>query len=458
MEKKSQDVTLRSAGLHVVVDMMSQVERVLVEELEMHPRFPDLHNRLALLRFKRQDFEGAKTCLDKALSIHAGYAAAMSSLGHCFLELGKDEKAESLFGRAYRAGRKVDALNDTAVLRMREGRYDDAGKLLREAASLEPRNGLLPHNTAIAFFLAGQPEEAASCLREAERLCPPYAEIFSEAVLFIGGKLSPEAYREYLTQQEMNPNLSELHDHLGHAYGANALFREAEEEYRLSLRTRPSLAAYYGNLALLHSAQDHEQEVLPCLLKAVDAEPDSVRARAALAFEYSTRGLASEATKQFEAAKELQPRYADIRYNLGLLYLEGGKHEAAISEFRAALDANRNYLFARNSLAFALFKKGSLAEALDEYRKVVASGLCSADILVNMGTILREKGALKKAIESFKKATRLNPDYGLAYYHLGVAYQAGGDREKARLAWKAYLERVQDETEIRKVKRAIEEA
>ncbi len=457
METKGEGIRLRGGGLHVVLDLLNEVERVVKEELLTHPHFPDLHNRLGLIQFRREDFNAAKTSFETALSINPGYFVATQNLAFCLCETGDYAAAEELFKKGSDTEQRPLALNGFAFLRLRQGRFGEAEKALAEAVSLDASNALYPHNAAVAFFLQGKLEDTARCLRDAEKLCPPYSEFFAEALVFAEGRVSQEGFREYIRQQEVNPHMGELHDHLGHAYSANGMFAEAEEEYRLSVRTMPSLGNHYGNLALLYAAQDREQEVLLYHLKAVDAEPNSVNARAALAFEYSSRGLASEAIRQFEAARALRPVYADIRYNLGLLYLEVGRTEEAVHEFNAALESNPNYTFARNSLAFTLFKQGMLDEALDEYEKVVASGLYSSDILVNMGIAHREKDALGKAIDYFKQAISLNPEYASAYYQLGLAYQAMGQKEKARWAWKAYLEHAKEDAMLEDVKRAIEQ-
>jgi len=416
-----------------------------------------LQNRLGLIRFQRQDFEGARSCFEKALLVNPGYRVAKSNLAFSFLELGKMAQAESLLKEALRSVRSASARNEMAVLRMREERPAEAEDLLREAVSLESRNALYPHNLAMALFLQNKIDDAVSSLKEAERLCPPYSEFFAESLLFTGNRLSVSSYQSYMRQHEMNPYLSELHDHLGHAFAANGFLREAEAEYRFSLRTMPSLSNYYGNMALLCSAENKDEEALHFHLKAVDAEPDSVKAHVALAFEYSARGCAVEAMKEFETAKTLRPGYPDIRYNLGLVYLELDRRDDAIREFRAALKSNQDYLFARNSLALALYKAGELEESLEEYERVCASGLSSSDILVSIGVIHREKGALDRAVDYFNRAICLNADYAPAYYQLGQTYHAMGMRTRAREAWKAYLDRAHEEAEVADVRKAMEE-
>ena len=457
MDKKGHDVSVMASGLHVVLDIMNEVERVVTDELEIHPRFPDLHNRLGLIRFKQGKFSAARASFETAVSINRTYFAAKSNLAYAVMELGKTAEAEALFSEGLEGDSRPHSLAGIACVRMKEKRFDEAASRLSEAASLNPRSALFPHNLGIVCFLQGNNEEALAHLTAAGKLCPPYEEAFAEAQVVRDGRLFADAFREYVSRHELNPFLHALHDHLGHAYGANGLFPEAEAEYRESVRTMPSLANYYGNLALIESAQDKEEESLAHLRSAVEAEPDVVKARVSLGFEYSARGLATEAAEQFEAARALKPQYADVRYNLGLLYFEMGREDEALKELRAALDANPGYLFARNSLAFAQFKRGDFDAALEEYRRVVAGGLCSSDILVNMGIIHREKGALDKAIESFDKAVSLNPGFGPAYYQLGLAYQAKGQKEKARRAWKTYLERAQEDGELEDVKKNMTE-
>ncbi len=453
MDKKGLDVSLMSSGLHVVLDIMNEVERVVTDELEIHPRFPDLHNRLGLIRFKQGKFSAARSSFESALSINKSYFAARCNLGYSLLELGRPSEAESVFSAGLPEDGRAYGLAAIACVRMKEKRLDEAASLLREAASIEPPSALCPHDLGIVLFLQGDRDGAMAQLAAAARLCPPYADAYKEAQVVSEGELSSEAFRDYVSRHELDPFLHQLHDHLGHAYAANGLFAEAEAEYMQSVRTMPSLANYYGNLALIESAQDKEEEALAHRKSAVEAEPDSVKARVALGFEYSALGLAAEAAEQFEAARALKPRYPDVRYNLGLIYLEMGRRDDAVKELRAALDSNPGYLFARNSLAFALFSGGEYDEALNEYSRVVAGGLCSSDILVNIGIIHREKGALDKAIDSFDKAVAMNPGYAPAYYQLGLAYQAKGQKERARRAWKAYLERAQEDGELEDVKK-----
>jgi tetratricopeptide (TPR) repeat protein len=457
MEKKDHDTSVKTSDLHVVLDIMNEVERVVSDELEVHPRFADLHNRLGLIRLKQRKFAAAEASFETAVSVNSRYFAAKSNLGHALMELGRSDEAESVFAEGLEKAERPLALAAIACLRIRQSKLDEAASLLREAAVCDSKSALFPHHLGIVCFLQGNAEEAGANLRQAERLCPPYAEIFAEASVFIGGQVSSARFRDYVSHQELNPFFFELHDHLGHAYAANGLFAEAEREYRLSLRAMPSLANFYGNLALIESAQDNEDKALDYLLKAVETEPDSVRARVSLGFEYSARGLAAEAARQFEEARALRPQYPDVRYNLGLLYLDMERQDDALEEFRASLNANPNYLFARNSLAFALFKGGEFDSALREYRNVLAGGLCSSDILVNMGIIYREKGNLKKAIEALDKALSLNPGYAPAYYQLGLAYQAKGQKEKARWAWKAYLERAQENGELEDLDKTVRE-
>ncbi len=453
MEKENPDTSVKPGGLHVVLDIMNEVERVVTEELEVHPRFPDLHNRLGLIKLSKGDFDAARASFEASVALNNYYLAAKVNLGFALMELGRVEESEATFNKALENEVHPLVLAAMGCLRMKQARFADAEAVLSEARTLESKNALFPHHTAIAQFLRGGFVEAQASLCEAERLCPPYSEVFAEALLFVEGRLSREAFRNYIDKHEMNPFLSELHDHLGHAYSANGMFQEAEAEYRLSLKAMPSLANYYGNLALVHSAQDREHEALLYLLKAVDAEPRSVKARIALAFEYSARGLAQDAMKQFEAARDLRPDYPDVRYNLSLIYIDLGRLDDAIVELKAALRSNPSYLFARNSFAYTLFRKGEHEEALAQYRRVVAAGLCSADMLVNMGIIYKERGALKKAIDTLNKAISINPSYAPAYYQLGLAYQARGQKEKARWAWKAYLQKAQDDAEVEDIKR-----
>ena len=102
------------------------------------------------------------------------------------------------------------------------------------------------------------------------------------------------------------------------------------------------------------------------------------------------------------------------------------------------------YLPARHSMSHLLCRVGRYAEGLQEYGRIVKQGFQSGDMLVQMGKASLALDRTDDALEYLERAIFLNPEFAPSYYYVGQAYQRKGLKNKARSAWRSYLERVND--------------
>src|SRR5207244_6462262 len=105
---------------------------------------------------------------------------------------------------------------------------------------------------------------------------------------------------------------------------------------------------------------------------------------------------------------------------------------------------------ARPSLRFPAYLHGYLAlksgraeEAIEHFKEALRHkpAIWNLDPFEDcLANAYLEVGQLDQAIAEYERILKLNPNYPLAQYHLGQAYERKGERERARAAYTRFLE------------------
>lgn len=178
--------------------------------------------------------------------------------------------------------------------------------------------------------------------------------------------------------------------------------------------------------------------------------PDLYLLKADLA---SQRGQHGEAAKELAEAMKLVPGDRRLEYNYAASVFLSGDYEKAIPllEREMSRDAKNPeiYFFLGSSYS----RLGRADDALTYLKAAVAYDPKFLDAQVALGRALAQAGKQAEAIPHFEAALTRDED-GSLLYELSRAYQAAGDRDKARAALAKYQEirgKLEDE------KRSLEE-
>lgn len=162
--------------------------------------------------------------------------------------------------------------------------------------------------------------------------------------------------------------------------------------------------------------------------------PDSARVHQLMAESLEAQELRGEAEREYEAALKARPDLVDamlglarlqrLRLECGLAIALYTKAEALRPTFDSAYGLGVCYL--RQQDDHAALKYLELAVARDPGAAVAWVDLASATL---------RAGRAGEAIAMLHKALALQPQMGEAYYMLGRAYQATGDRTRAQDAY-----------------------
>jgi tetratricopeptide (TPR) repeat protein len=209
----------------------------------------------------------------------------------------------------------------------------------------------------------------------------------------------------------------------------------------------------------------------------------------------ASQGRLLEAIKEFRQAIKLVPNFVGAYYNLGRVYMQLKDYDNAAKSFAAAVQARPQYGDAWYQLGIAFQMQKAFPEAGKAYLTTLSFFPDDPDLLYRLGFVfvqekdwaqaalywgrLRDKypdhpalsqvqqylphlyynlgtahyaiGATKEAKEAFLKAVDLNPQYGAAYYNLGLVYRDLEEFDEAQAVLEDALELQYDPQQVRSV-------
>ena len=179
--------------------------------------------------------------------------------------------------------------------------------------------------------------------------------------------------------------------------------------------------------------EDYEA-ALNYALDALEIEPESASTLAVLGEIYTDVGNWDVAEGYIEQALELEPENILALRNQAYLYERRGDYDAAVVAYDAAIDAapDRFDLYIERGRQYRV---GLLEyeKANDSYRQAVET-YESALTLDALGFGLYNVGDHLQAVRVLRQAVELDPDYGPALAHLGMALYARRNYEDAVLS------------------------
>jgi tetratricopeptide (TPR) repeat protein len=221
----------------------------------------------------------------------------------------------------------------------------------------------------------------------------------------------------------------------GHWTFAAKAFENATELY-------PEYAEAWAYLGEAQQHIDSDDESLTALQKALELDPDSIAANTFLALYWQRNGKYENALKYLQNALVLDPGNPVYLVEIGQLTALLGDLSAGESYYRQAYEVSSgDPIYAREFVRFSIqFNLDLKMSALPMARQLVMDDPGNPISLDLMGEVLLRLGDMLNAERFFLRALENDPDYDLAYLHLGEFYQDQGRQDLAR----DYLQRLLD--------------
>ncbi|XP_033017490.1 LOW QUALITY PROTEIN: protein O-mannosyl-transferase TMTC1 [Lacerta agilis] len=288
------------ASLLAEQDQLKEAEEVYRAGIENCPESSDLHNNYGVFLVDTGSPETAVSHYQKAIQLSPSHHVAMVNLGRLYRSLGQNKDAETWYKRALKVARKAEILSPLGALYYNTGRYEDALKVYREAAALQPSNKETRLALAQVLAMMGQTKEAeqmtnhivteeAECLEcyrllsaiyskqenynkaleaidKALQLKPKDPKVISELFFTKGNQLREQnhldkAFESYKVAVDFNPEQAQAWMNMGGIEHIKGNYIMARGYYKKALQLVPNSKLLKENLAKLDRLEKRLQEV-----------------------------------------------------------------------------------------------------------------------------------------------------------------------------------------------------
>ncbi|WP_109157359.1 MULTISPECIES: class I SAM-dependent methyltransferase [unclassified Azospirillum] len=328
------------------------------------------HRAQALARLRRGQLAEAAAACDTALRLANGVvqpgqalrqarAETLGTLALVRMLEGRAEEAEALFRRAL-SHRPIlpEILGNHASLLARLGRDEEALEQAEQAVALRPRLAGTLHLIGTLHHRAGQPESAIAAFHRVLVVDPSHldARLRLADSLRVAGhwQEAATACHDGLARiaNPDDPNRTALLANLGAALQSGGDAASALEAYREALRLSPDLPEVHNNLARLHQETGNPDDAIEELRRATAGRPTNqplpLALRRALLSLLIAAGRTAEAEAEAFGIARTAPEDAELCFEIAALFLQGGWRDQALPYVRKAIrlapDMPRNWI------------------------------------------------------------------------------------------------------------------
>ena len=405
------------AKVHLADGELDEAISDLRRVMDLRSGWAQAHLMLGSALYLRGDNLAARSELQQALEVDAGLLEARKMLARVQASLGENEAAVEEGRRVLAENVDDDGLRILVAQSLVRQRKFDEGLAELQRIPPERRTAEVLYAIGRIHRFQGDDQLARSFFERALAQRPDNADLL-RALLELDqreGRLD-ESKARIAAILESKPDDAAL----VHLSGLAALLSgdgpEAEKQLRRAIELDPNQLRFYESLARYFQATGRPGDMLATYEKAVTARPDSAPLQLIVGTLYELSGDPDKAKAAYERAVEIDPDLAPAKNNLAYLLAERGENlDRALDlaqEAKAMLPENPN---TADTLGWVLYKKGIASAAI---------------------------GYLQEADQGF--GTR-NPSFGIVRQHLALAYQANGEKAKARATLERTLKDLADQ-------------
>lgn len=411
---------------------------------------------LALEQIQMFQFAEAITLMEKAITLDPQFAMAYARIGYIYSVMwGPKEKAKPYLEKAFQLSDRLSEKDKLYIVAWDASADQDAERAIqsyREIIAQYPLETEAYRRLAYSLLALDRNEEALAVINQG-LIIDPEEEDFHNALGTAYRRLgkNAEALAALERYVQLAPNDPNAYDSLALHHQWLGRYEEAVVAYNRALAINPeSLVAiiHLGNLYFqqgrYHSAIEQYQRYIQV------ARDDAGRARG---YEYIAwvqwkKGDLNRASAQIKQATKYGGTtvWASLSIALArgdLAALKKLKNqlleEASYRESEAKGQLRAHYYF----LGQIALKEGREEEAIQNFKEALRRQpfVWNIDSLEDcLANVYLELGRLDDAISEYERILRLNPNYPLAYYHLGQAFERKGQQDQARSAYEQFLQ------------------
>ncbi len=275
-------------------------------------------------------------------------------------------------------------------------------------------------------------QTAFNQLSEATHLKENYAEAYREkgiALFYL--KRFADAEKALLKSFRLKATQPDIATDLGSIYLQNGNLKGAVRYLKVAQTRNNNMHIVFNNLGALSAKTGKNRQALKFWQQALKKNPGLPEVHVNMGVVYEKLGQKKKAVAAYRKALELDESNAMAHYNLGVIHAKGKNFAKAVAEWETALKLDRKDENILNSLAWAYEKLGKREKALARLDQSIKLSPFDSKTHFSSGRIKYDMENTDDAIDSFKKSVQLDPNFGDAYYRLGLAYDALNQRYDA---------------------------
>ncbi|MBF0446468.1 MAG: tetratricopeptide repeat protein, partial [Magnetococcales bacterium] len=192
----------------------------------------------------------------------------------------------------------------------------------------------------------------------------------------------------------------------------------------------------YCNLGNILQEQGKLDDSYLIYQKAVETNPDNVKALYNFAIVQQNRDELAKAAASYQKVIALKPDFAHAHYNLGIVLEAQNMLDAAIASYKQAIVNKPDYIDAYYNLGVVLQKQGKFQDAISNYKKVITLSPDYANAHYNIAVIRQKQNRLEEAVNYYQKSVAINPEFAAAFNNMGIAKKEQSKLGEAVLCFK----------------------
>ncbi|MBT5028046.1 MAG: tetratricopeptide repeat protein [Nitrospinaceae bacterium] len=268
-------------------------------------------------------------------------------------------------------------------------------------------------------------QTALKLLNKAIHLKEDYAEAYREkgiALFYL--KHYPDAEKALLKSFRLNAAQPDIATDLGSIYLKNGNIKNAFRYLKIAQTRNNNMHIVFNNLGAASAITGKNKQALDFWKQGLEKNPRVPETHVNMGVVYEKLGQNKKAIAAYQKALQWEASNAMAHYNLGVIHAKEQDFLKAIGEWKLAHKFDKKDPNFLNSLAWAYEKIDKKEEALAKLSMSIKLSPYDSRTHYSSGRLKYDTGNIDDSIDSFKKAVQLDPNFGEAYYRLGLAYDA----------------------------------
>jgi len=366
------------------------------------------------------------------------------------------------------------ALNNSAVIGIKNRNYEDAISQLKKAVAINANYYLAKNNLAAALLYKNRFDDAKKALEDAQKINPDYYLLYyNMGVLFNSKNYLDDAVIQFDNAIKIKPDHIESYINKGAVLNRMSKYKDAMEVLKAGIEKNPNNGALHLNLAISYDKQSMNDEatsenfrsnqLVPgynltnypngILLGAIPEYDDESLEQV---INKSPKHNMSLSSATSELDKKLKTSLGEVHgksqtsgggmstpteiFTIGEQLYNNGKYDEAMVEFKKVIELKKDHEGAYEKMGLCFGALGKYDNALEFFDKAYSIKPGSASMCVNYAKAYGAKGMRDKEVEMLNNAIKADAKYYDAYYNLGLSYKAQNKKKEAGDAFKKYLQ------------------